>query len=269
MLLFAKIASLLIYPVGIFSVLCVLAIFLFVIGRSRIATTSIVTGSLVLLGAAMPKVSHWMAVSLESQHPVREIQTLPVVDVAIVLGGLLNAPIDPRLEIELSGTSDRLHHAFRIWKAGKAKRIYITGGNVYEGYHSQSESEYARQLLVEWGVSPEVIEVGTKSKTTEQNALEAAMFLRQEGVQSRKVFLITSALHMPRSVALFEAAGLTRGTSGDVELIPVSTDILATSATRPAIFDWIPSAAALTLTTRAWHEKVGLWVSQMRAQTAD
>lgn len=269
MLLIAKIASLLIYPLGIFTLVCLAAVFLCIIGRRRLAMASILTSSLLLLVAAMPRVAHLFADSLEKQYPAQDIQSLPEVELAIVLGGLLDAPVDPRLEIELSGTTDRLHHAFRIWKAGKAKQIFITGGNVYDGYLAQSESEYAKQLLVEWGVNPSAIRIGTMAKTTQENAEEAVAFLRKQGIKPLKFFLITSALHMPRSVALFEAEGQTDSATRRWELIPVSTDILATSAIKPALFDWIPSAAALSLTTRAWHEKVGLWVSGARASSTD
>lgn len=264
LLFFVKVGSQLIYPLGLFLILWLVSLLQFMRGKTRFAITLFLFSGAAISFAATPKVAALLAGSLEHQYPAQSIESLPNAEVAVVLGGLLAAPHGPRQEIELTGTSDRLHHAYRLWKAGKVNQIFITGGNVFDGFLTQSESEYAKTLLIEWGVDPSAIEIGTKSKTTEENASEAATFLKQSGVQAGKIFLVTSALHMPRSVALFRAENLDNDERQGIELIPVSTDIEITPPTRPAIFSWIPSAAALALTTRAWHEKVGLWYYQFR-----
>jgi len=228
-------------------------------GKTRFAITLLLFSGAAILLAATPKVAAQLAGSLERQFPAQSLESLPIADIAVVLGGLLAVPHGSRQEIELTGTSDRLHHAYRLWKAGKVSRIFITGGNVFDGYLEKSESEYARLLLIEWGVDPLAIEIGTASKTTEENASEVAQFLEQSGIQKGKVFLVTSALHMPRSVVLFRAEGMDTELGQGIELIPVSTDIVVAPPIAPAVFDWIPSAASLALTTRAWHEKIGLW----------
>ncbi len=253
-----------IYPLGLFMILWVVSTLQLIRGKTRFAIALYLLSGAAILFAATPRAAALLAGSLESQYPAQSIQSLPDADVAVVLGGLLAAPHGQRLEIELTETSDRLHHAYRLWKANKVRRIFVTGGNVFDGFLEQSESEYARTLLIEWGVDPSAIEIDIKSKTTEENASETASFLEQSGIQTGQVYLVTSALHMPRSLALFRGEELGAEGNQGVEIIPVSTDTVVTPPTRPAVFSWIPSAAALALTTRAWHEKIGLWFYQLR-----
>ena len=68
--------------------------------------------------------------------------------------------------------------------------------------------------------------------------------------------LVTSALHMPRAVAAFRGAG--------IRVVPAATDVRAAADHSPAVFDWVPSAAALELTTAALHEIAGLFYYRWR-----
>ena len=87
------------------------------------------------------------------------------------------------------------------------------------------------------------------SRNTYDNAVYSAQILKSRGM--RRILLVTSAYHMRRSVALFEAQGL--------EVVPAATDyqILVVSETLPP---WLPLVGNLSRTTTALHEIVGYWV---------
>jgi uncharacterized SAM-binding protein YcdF (DUF218 family) len=147
-------------------------------------------------------------------------------------------------------SSDRLLHTYRILRQGKANQAYVVGGNVFDGYFNASEAEFSRLLLREWGLPGNRVVIGERSRTTWENAIETRDWLSEQGLINKPVILVTSALHMPRAVETFRAAG--------VRVVPASTDIQVTADTAPSLFKWIPSVSALGLTTRAWHELVGL-----------
>ncbi len=255
-ILVSKLLGYLAHPMGLISLLVVFGLLFRLLGWARRAGFLMLLALVVLFLASSPKVAGFLASSLENQYPPVAIDRLPQTGIVVMLGGVLVAPQGPRLETELVGSSDRLLHTSRIFKQGKAARVYLSGGNVFDGYLPQSESVYAKQLLVEWGVPENNIDTGKNSRTTHQNALETRDYLAKKGWITKPVILVTSGLHMPRAVETFRFA--------NIRIIPASTDILVTGRAAPAVFDWLPSAAAFSLTTLAVHEIVGIWYYRLR-----
>ncbi len=235
---------------GFFCLLLVLALLLRLGGGRFLPRLLVFVATAVLVTASIPRVAQYTAAYLENQYPPVPVGALPRAEVAVMLGGVLALPKPPRIRAELVGSSDRLLHVYRIARQGKANQVYLVGGNVFDGYFRGRESEFSRLMLREWGMPENRMAIGNISRTTHQNALEARDYLAEKGFINEPVILVTSALHMPRAVETFRTAG--------VRVIPASTDVLVTEATEPSVFNWIPSAAALQLTTRALHEIVGL-----------
>jgi len=90
----------------------------------------------------------------------------------------------------------------------------------------------------------------TESRNTTENARFTADILQERGIQ--RILLVTSALHMPRSVALFERQGL--------EVIPAATDHEVRP--EPVWRQWMPSTDALDGSGRAIKEIVGKLVGR-------
>lgn len=65
----------------------------------------------------------------------------------------------------------------------------------------------------------------------------------------KSALLVTSAVHMPRAMAVFQRAGL--------PVIASTTDVVIIDGSHD-IWDWLPDAAALNLTTAAAKEWAGL-----------
>jgi len=244
-----KVVSALLYPTGLLSVLWVSYWIFRAFSWSGLSRLCAVGGFAVFLFASNPKIASWLAVGLEQQYPQRALDKIYPADAIIVLGGGLRIPTQPALHAQLGSAGDRYWYAAQLYKAGKGKKILLTGGNVYAQEGLASEAFYAKQLLQDWGVPEHIIVVETNSRTTRQNMQGVATMIDQEKIQS--ALLVTSALHMPRAYKLFAKL--------PIAIEPASADVLIREQTKPEVFNWIPSARALNLSTISLHEYYGAW----------
>jgi uncharacterized SAM-binding protein YcdF (DUF218 family) len=156
------------------------------------------------------------------------------------------APIVLRPYADLSSVADRVWHAARLYHAGKAPLLVLSGGNAPGAV---SEAEAMRLFLLDLGVPASAMLLEKDSGNTRQNASLSAALLAQRGVT--RVLLVTSALHMARASGHFEAAGLS--------VVPVATDHESLNQLPGSRF--LPSAEALDDSGRAMKEWLGhrLW----------
>lgn len=129
----------------------------------------------------------------------------------IVLGGGMIRPGDEDQsgKINVGETADRFIQPILLYKAGKIKKILITGGNTSIGkikIDKGHETNDVRQIMIAMGVNPKDIYMETKARNTRENALYSAQLLKNY-IKSEEVLLITSAMHMPRSIRCFEQLG--------------------------------------------------------------
>ena len=106
------------------------------------------------------------------------------------------------------------------------------------------------ELLRAWGVPEEAILLETESRNTDENALYSKRPLEAHGL--KHILLVTSALHMPRALALFRASG--------IDAVPAPTDFEVVDRGDRTLMPWLPDAAALEGSTRAIKEYLGLGV---------
>lgn len=254
-----KILTSLAYPVGLIVVFFLLSKLLFWSGRRGLAGFFTVCSLLVFCLSSNPIFANWLAASLEQQHPQQAIENIEQHDAIIVLGGGLVIPIHPALHSQLTSASDRYWHATELYKAGKAKKLFLSGGNLFTQRNKKTqvlmgEAAYARELLVKWGVNPKDIIVEQNSRTTEENLDNMIGVINKHNINA--ALLVTSAMHMPRAYTLFSALPL--------QLTPASADISVTEAYVPPVFMWLPSVSAIHKSTKALHEYYGLWVLSIK-----
>jgi len=125
------------------------------------------------------------------------------------------------------------------------------------------EAEAMAQVIELMGVPRSALWLEDGSRNTYENAGETRRLLAERGIT--EIILVTSAMHMPRSVRLFERQGL--------RVIPAPTDYQVTEAdwsyfTRadPGIqaLNLLPDAEALAATSRALKEYIGMVVYALR-----
>jgi len=224
--------------------------------------TSALTHAFIALGIFLISSNQFVAKnlvkSLEQQHPQLSISETPNADAIIVLGGGLSLPIPPRKFSQFSYRSNRFWLSAELYKAGKAPKIILTGGNVFQHGKIKPEAEYIRDHLIEMGVEAKDIIIEGESRTTGENASLTNTLVKSLNI--KKVLLITSAIHMPRSMQLF--------TGTDVEITPTPSDILVTDYQGPLALQLIPSSSAMNLTRQALHEYYGLFANDLKAKVS-
>lgn len=195
---------------------------------------------------SLPVVSEGLRGALEARAGERLLQRLPNAPALVVLGGGVAGPRPPlRPDPDLGRSADRLWHAARLYHAGKAPVVVVSGGVVRTG--DGSEAQAMHQVLRSLGVADAAIWMEDQSANTAGNAARVVQLLRTRGVE--QPLLVTSALHMPRAVAEFAQAGMA--------VTPAPTDFEVTGGPRDAL-DWLPGTDALDGSGRAFKELLGL-----------
>ena len=206
----------------------------------------------------MPLISRQLIWGLEEQAAALTPATIPQADAVVVLGGGLRPALAPRQSVEVGEAGDRLLTGLRLLRRGRAPLLVASGGRVSftSGDPSPPEAFWARDLAVELGLPASQILLNPGSRTTAEEAQAIGELGRQRGW--KRVLLVTSAFHMPRSLATFQRrSGLT--------VIPVACDYQLPDRAHiggvtPGSFlkDLLPDAEFLYLSTLALKEHVGL-----------
>ena len=157
MLYLSKVATVFITPLGLCIGLMLLGLLLMAARLRKTGLGFMVLGTALLWIAAMPVTARFLLGGLERQYPPAAMSEIPSADVAIVLGGAVGGPVPPRQTVELGEASDRVYHAFELFKAGKVRTILISGGNLPWSAAVEPEAETIRKLLRSWGVPDEAI----------------------------------------------------------------------------------------------------------------
>ncbi len=257
-LFLSKLLPLFVYPLGIACLLLVVA-FVTLWKRPRIAAGSIALAFVVLVLAGNGWISSQLVRSLEWQHlPPAE---LPDAEAIVVLGGATDSQIPPRPWIDVNEAGDRPLHGARLYLQGKAPRLILSGGRIDWRGAGDPESADMAQIAEALGVPADAILQDPDSLNTHQNAVNVKQILDQEGIN--RILLVTSAMHMPRSLKIFEKLG--------IEAIAAPTDFFTVEDYNPESEPWqstllnlIPDAEPLTRFTRALKEYVGTFVYWLR-----
>ncbi|MGV0102568.1 YdcF family protein [Nostoc sp. DSM 114160] len=112
------------------------------------------------------------------------------------------------------------------------------------------------------GIPSEAIVQEPDSLNTYQNAVNVRKILSARGI--RQVLLVTSAMHMPRSLQIFQRQG--------INVIPAPTDFLVSegelqelgSTPKAAILNLLPDTDNLHQFTIAFKEYIGSLVYRLR-----
>lgn len=241
----SKLAIALVSPLG--TALVLIALGLLLLGRSRRTGTALVFLAFAWLWAwATPAVSEAFQEHVERPYPAVPVAALPRADAIVLLGGGMAPPSHGRIYPDLGSASDRVWHAARVFRAGKAPLLLASGGSD-PGVSGQTEASSMTALLVELGVPPVAIVQEARSRTTGENARFSAGLLQARGAKS--ILLVTSALHMPRATLEFERLGF--------RVIPAATDHAQPQYAGVQL--WLPDAGALHDSARAIKEVVGRW----------
>lgn len=258
-LFLSKLLPLFIYPLGFASLMLVMALLAFW-KRPRLAAIAIFLALLAILLPSNSWVANGLVRSLESQYLPT---TIPTADAVVVLGGGIKSQVAPRPWIDVAEAGDRPIYGAQLYLQGKVPLVILSGGRIeWQGGGSPSESADMAKLVEALGVPANAILQDPTSLTTRENAVNVKKIMQDRGIQ--KILLVTSAIHMPRSMAIFKKIG--------VEAIAAPTDFLVSNqelkepqgTTQAIILNLFPDSGNLERFTRALKEYVGLVIYRLR-----
>ena len=133
--------------------------------------------------------------------------SIPNYETAIVLSGVASTREVAPDRVFFNKGADRVLHAVQLYKAGKIKRILISGGSGALVGRKISEAGQLKKVFIFSGVPDSAIFVEDRSRNTRENALYSKQLTNKIHFNSKSL-LITSAFHMPRSLGCFRKAGM-------------------------------------------------------------
>ena len=226
-------------------------LFTFVWRKARVAAVFFIGGFALLFAFSLPVTAHFLMRGLEGRYePRTEYDPASAV---VLLGGFTRGNVPPRLYVETNINANRAFGAMRIWKQGAASKMVLTGGLLELTTSGEvSEAVCMFDLLSEhFGMdSADVIFEGM-SQNTRDNARYTREALTAAGL-GLDIILVTSAYHMPRSVAVFEKAGFT------VTPAPIGFFADSNFSIKPLM--WLPGTAPVFESSIALREYLGMAV---------
>lgn len=191
-------------------------------------------------------ISIWLTRNLEQQYPILEYNDLLYSNIPVVVlgGGHINdSTLSPVNKLHLSSLS-RLVAGIELYKKDTSNIMVFTG-------YSSTKSMPAATVLANASVVLGVAQKDTITLISPSNTWEEAIEFKKRFPKIKKIFLVTSALHMPRAMETFEYQNLNP--------IAVPTDFLVKREPKKSIYSWFPSWRKLEMTQRALHEYLGIW----------
>ncbi|MEO6687831.1 MAG: YdcF family protein [Dokdonella sp.] len=175
----------------------------------------------------------------------------PPTTVVLLAGGVRRKSNDPSDVGALNEASvQRTLEAVALTQRLPDAQLVISGG-VDKGI--VAESTHMAELAVRLGLPRTAIRTETTSLTTWENAQNVREL--QPALPAR-IWLVTSALHMPRSLLAFQAAGFT----------PCSDPADLRASAFHGIGDLVPRGSAVTKSEAVLHELVGEIVYRWQAR---
>jgi uncharacterized SAM-binding protein YcdF (DUF218 family) len=207
--------------------------------RQIAARISLAAGFLLLLFSSYGILFSWPLEKLENEYPPFDIRT---------------SGTDCKWVVVLAGGPDetmvRLIEGIRIMRDIDGSKLVVSGGRVFGPVPSARIMADAAQGL---GVDPSNIVLEDISRDTK----DEAMIIR-DIVQKDAFVLVTSAYHMPRSMALFQGQGLNP--------VPAPTQYFTSEKKNLDPWTFFPSTENLRKAEVVVHEILGLIAAGIMGQ---
>ena len=255
MIYLSKIVPLFLLPMGVTLILLMAGLVLRRRAFFMVALGVLYTGSIPLVGR--------QALKLIEGDAIRCLpQSAPSGDAIVVLsGGRIVAPGTSKISEWTD--ADRFFGGVELYQAGKAPLLVFTGGAAPWEPSAPSEGEILVGFARRYGVPAEAVVTTKRVYNTAGEAEAVARLLADRshlGPEAKKkpqsLLLVTSAFHMPRAKAQFEAKGF--------RVVDYPVDFLVSSGRQITILDFLPSANALSQTELALRELYGRIFYQIR-----
>jgi uncharacterized SAM-binding protein YcdF (DUF218 family) len=217
------------------------------------------TGAAMMIAAlSILVLSAWTSLGSLMLNPLEERFARPAlpdkVDGIVVLGGGFEGAINlVRGGYELNSGGDRFVETAILARRFPEAKVVVSGGTGALVLEGEGDAKTAPRLLTALGVSADRLILENKSRNTYENAVLTRQLVTPKPGETW--LLVTSAFHMPRSMALFRKA--------DFAVVPWPCDYRTSGEEGIGLFADNP-ADSLQNTSIAMREWIGLlayWLS--------
>lgn len=216
--------------------------------HSRNRASIVIAGAMLLayIGLATPLgANQWVGLLEERATTPGACEPVAADAIVIVLaGGMAGNPLDADAARLSESSLRRVLSAARLAKQSPSAHFVLSGG----GRKTVREADLMRTLMMGLGVSPDRLSLERESLNTWENATKTAQLLSERAPRGRPLYLLTSAMHLPRAAATFRKAG--------IDACPIAAD----RRREPLEWEsaWLPNPQALLNSFLALHEVIGL-----------
>ena len=249
-MLTAKLLTQLLYPLTLCLLLVPTGLFLRRC-RPRLGMFCCVCGLGWLLLWSLPVPTYWLGKGLEQEYTQQAATDLPIVDAIVVLGGGIRRD---DYGINLQAAADRVWFGARLFHAGRAPLVVLSGGGAEELGQAAPEAPSMAAFIKDLGVPESALLLEDGSRTTRENAIHTQPLLQARGI--KRILLVTSAQHMPRALATFRQLGM--------DAIAAPTDFEASPPLEHGVLRWMPDSRMLERSSRGLKEYMGLFYYRLR-----
>jgi len=208
-----------------------------------------------LLLAMTPFGANGLVHVVESRVPPASGCKEPLPTTIVVLSGGFSRP--PASAQDFAAVNlNSLHRLFAgvaLWRRTPNAQLVISGGGSYAIAESTALAALAQHL----GVPAQAIRTDTHSHNTWQNAFEVAALAP---AIPKRIWLVSSALHLPRALIAFRSAGFAPcAWPSDSFYVPPDG----------SFGYYVPQSSSLDKAEEAFHELIGGWNYAWRARRAE
>lgn len=253
MFLFKKIVAPLFFPLSVCLEILLVGVLLLWFTRKQKAGKIIVSmGVVALIALSYGAASETLLRPLEYKYPpMTDVSSVLDIEWVVVLSGGSSSDAHLPITGQLSRASlVRLVEGIRIHRKLPESKLILSGGGVF---NTVAEAQTMADVAVILGVDSKDLILESESKDTKDQAR-----LIRKIVGDNHFVLVTSASHMPRSMALFEKRGMRPIPA------PIGHKVKERQMITPAMF--FPSAGRIAEMEQAFYEYLGLVWARLRGQ---
>ncbi|MBL0884042.1 MAG: YdcF family protein [Chitinophagaceae bacterium] len=192
-----------------------------------------------------PATKYWQA-------DFKELSSVKNHELGILLTGMVQ--FDTRNQGFFGSTADRFIQTATLYHTGKIKKILVTGGSGSVLHTYKPEAVFLKEMLLKNKIPEKDIIVEPDSRNTYENAIFSKRILDSLKINTPSL-LITSALHMRRSEAVFKKAG--------IQFDSYAADFKVVDEYFSIDDKLIPDGKLLKEWSYLIKEVIGLWVYQL------
>jgi len=260
MFILKKIISSFLMPLPLGFLICLIGLFLLWFTKKQKTGKGFVTaGIFLMLLLSYSAISDQLIRPLERKYEPDNIQLqnqIPAekrisIKFIVVLGGGHTSDLKVPITSQLGEDSlVRLIEGIRLYRKFPAMKLILSGGSLFDPI---PEAKVMADLAKDLGVKEKDIILESESQDTRDEA-----HLIKTIVHNDQFFLVTSASHMPRSMAMFKKLGMNP--------IPAPTGHEVKDTQRFNPYSFFPGPGNILNSEKAIHEYLGIVWAKLRGQ---